>query len=113
DATGVPPEPNAIVAALANALALSEPAGTIDELVANLSRYRSVLVVDSFEHLEPMNGWVRDTLLPALPSQVTIVLAGRQAPDTRWTAHPLWCDAMRCIGLDSLSQLESSRLLDA
>jgi DNA-binding winged helix-turn-helix (wHTH) protein len=113
DATGVPPEPNAIVAALANALDLSEPAGTIDDLVANLSRYRSVLVVDSFEHLEPMNGWVRDTLLPALPSQVTIVLAGRQAPDTRWTAHPLWCDAMRCIGLDSLSQLESSRLLDA
>jgi hypothetical protein len=55
---------------------------------------------------------VRDTLLPALPSQVTIVLAGRQVPDTRWTAHPLWCDAMRCIGLDSLSREEANRLLD-
>lgn len=113
DATGVSPEPNAIMAALVNALGLSEPAGTIEELAAGFSRHRSVLVVDSFEHLEPMSGWVRDTLLPALPSQVTVVLAGRQAPDTRWTAHPLWCDAMRCIGLDSLSQVESSRLLDA
>jgi DNA-binding winged helix-turn-helix (wHTH) protein/Cdc6-like AAA superfamily ATPase len=113
DATGVSPEPNAILAALVNALGLSEPAGTIEELAAGFSRHRSMLVVDSFEHLEPMSGWVRDTLLPALPSQVTVVLAGRQAPDTRWTAHPLWCDAMRCIGLDSLSRAESSRLLDA
>jgi DNA-binding winged helix-turn-helix (wHTH) protein len=113
DATGVSPEPNAILAALSNALGLIEPAGAIEELAAGFSRHRSVLVVDTFEHLEAISGWVRDTLLPALPAQVTVVLAGRQAPDTRWTAHPLWCEAMRCIGLDSLSQLESSRLLDA
>ena len=113
DATGISPEPNAILAALANGLGVSKPAGTIEELAAGFSRHRSVLVVNSFEHLDPMSGWVRDTLLPALPSQATVVLAGRQAPDTRWTAHPLWCDAMRCIGLDSLSQAEASRLLYA
>jgi DNA-binding winged helix-turn-helix (wHTH) protein len=112
DALGVSPEPNAILAALANALGMSEPPGTIEELVAGFSRQRSVLVVDSFEGLEPISGWVRDTLLPALPSQVTVVLAGRQVPDTRWTAHPLWGDAIRCIGLDSLSPAESARLLD-
>ncbi len=113
DATGVSRGPNDILAALANALGFSESTGTIEELVAGFSRHRSVLVVDSFEHLEPMSGWVRDTLLPALPSQVVVVLAGRQAPDTRWTAHPLWCDAIRCVGLDSLSRAESGRLLDA
>jgi DNA-binding winged helix-turn-helix (wHTH) protein len=112
DAAGGSPSPDAFLAALANALRLSEPAATLGELVAGFPRDRSVLVIDSFEHLEPMSGWVRDTLLPALPSQVTIVLAGRQVPDTRWTAHPLWCDAMRCIGLDSLSREESNRLLD-
>lgn len=112
DATGVSPKPNAILAALATALRLTELAGTIEELVVGFSRDRSVLVIDSFENLEPMSSWVRDTLLPALPSQVTVVLAGRQAPDTRWTSHPLWCDGMRCIGLDSLSRAESSRLLD-
>ncbi|MBR1267667.1 AAA family ATPase [Bradyrhizobium sp. AUGA SZCCT0222] len=113
DATGVSPEPNAMLATLSTALGLNEPAGAIEELVAGFSKHRSVLIVDSFEHLEPMSGWVRDTLLPALPSQVTVVLAGRRVPDTRWTAHPLWCDAMHCIGLDSLSQPEASRLLDA
>lgn len=113
DATGVPPEPNALLTALANAVGLCEPAGTVAELTVGFPLHRSVLVIDSFEHLELISGWVRDTLLPALPSQVTVVLAGRQAPDTRWTAHPLWCDAMRRIGLDSLSQAESSRLLDA
>jgi DNA-binding winged helix-turn-helix (wHTH) protein len=112
DAAGGSPSPDAFLAALANALRLSGPAATLGELVAGFPRDRSVLVIDSFEHLEPMSGWVRDTLLPALPSQVTIVLAGRQVPDTRWTAHPLWCDAMRCIGLDSLSREESNRLLD-
>jgi DNA-binding winged helix-turn-helix (wHTH) protein len=112
DATGVAPEPNAILASLSSALGLNEPAGTIEELVAGFSKHRSVLVVDSFEHLESMSGWVRDTLLPALPSQATVVVAGRQAPDTRWTAHPLWCDAMRSIGLDSLSREEADRLLD-
>jgi DNA-binding winged helix-turn-helix (wHTH) protein len=113
DAAGVSHAPDAMLAALANALGLGDPTGTIEELVAGFSRHRSVLVVDSFEHLEPLSGWIRDTLLPALPSQVSVVLAGRQAPDTRWTAHPLWCEAIRCIGLESLSRAESSRLLDA
>lgn len=108
DAAGGSPSPDAFLAALR----LSEPAATLGELVAGFPRDRSVLVIDSFEHLEPISGWVRDTLLPALPSQVTIVLAGRQVPDTRWTGHSLWCDAMRCIGLDSLSREESNRLLD-
>lgn len=112
DAAGVSPEPNAILAALGNAPGLSNPAGTLEELVTSFSRDRSVLVVDSFESLEPISGWVRDTLLPALPSQVAVILAGRLAPDTRWTAHQLWCDAMRSIGLDSLSRVDSARLLE-
>jgi len=113
DAADVSHEPNAILAALSTALGLHEPAGTIEELATGFSKRRSVLVVDSFEHLLPMSGWMRDMLLPALPAQVTIILAGRQAPDTHWTAHPLWSDAIRRIGLDSLSRAESNRLLDA
>jgi hypothetical protein len=112
DAAGVPPTPDDITAALARAVRL-RPESTFEELRAVFSRDRSVLVIDSFECLEPMRDWVRDTLLPALPSQMSVVLAGRQAPDTHWTAHPLWCDAMRSIGLDSLSRAESARLLDA
>jgi len=64
---------------LGNAIGLSNPA--LEELVTGFSRDRSVLVVDSFESLEPISGWVRDTLLPALPSQVAVILAGRLAPE--------------------------------
>jgi hypothetical protein len=92
---------------------LHEPAATVEELAAGFSKRRCALIVDSFEHLDPLSNWVRDALLPALPSRVSVVLAGRQGPDTRWTAHPLWCDAMRSIGLDSLSREEADRLLDA
>ena len=114
DAAGLPPKPDSIVAALASAFGLRGPAGTLEELASGwFSSDRRVVVIDSFEYLEPVSGWVRDTLLPMLPSQATVVLAGRQAPDTHWTAHPLWGEAMRCIGLDSLSPAESARLLDA
>jgi DNA-binding winged helix-turn-helix (wHTH) protein len=113
DAMGVSPDPHAVLAALSTSLRLHEPATTVEDLATAFPKHRSVLIVDSFEHLEPASGWVRDALLPALPSQVSVILAGRQAPDTRWTAHPLWCDAIRSIGLDSLSREEANRLLDA
>ncbi len=114
DASGVPPTPAGIIDALAGAFGLSVPPSTLDELASGwFSSDRSVLVIDSFECLEPVSGWVRDTLLPVLPSQVAVVLAGRHAPDTQWTAHPLWCEAMRSIGLDSLPRAEAAHLLSA
>ena len=114
DAAGIPPRPDALIAAMTNAF---EPDGTVRGLEAfasaRLVSNRNVLVIDSFEHLEPVRGWVRDTLLPSLPSQMSVVLAGRQPPDSRWTAHPLWCTGMHCISLDSLSRTESAHLLTA
>jgi DNA-binding winged helix-turn-helix (wHTH) protein len=114
DAAGIPPKPDALVAAVTTAL---EPEGTARRLEAlasgRLASDRNVLVIDSFEHLEPASTWVRDALLPSLPSQMTVVLAGRQPPASCWTAHPLWCTGMHCIHLDSLSRAESARLLAA
>src|SRR5438552_9037 len=113
DAAGVPPTPAGIINALAGAFGLSVQPSTLNELACCFSSGRRVLVIDSFECLEPVSGWVRDTLLPVLPSQVAVVLAGRHAPDTHWTAHPLWCEAIRSIGLDSLSRAEAAHLLGA
>jgi DNA-binding winged helix-turn-helix (wHTH) protein len=113
DAAGVPPTPAGIIDALAGAFGLRVSPSTLDKLAGWFSTDRSVLVIDSFECLEPVSGWVRDTLLPILPSQVAVVLAGRHAPDTHWTAHPLWCEAMRSIGLDSLPRAEAAHLLSA
>nr|WP_249816757.1 AAA family ATPase [Bradyrhizobium sp. 160] len=114
DAAGIPPRPEALIGAARSAIEPDSKADGIDVLASGrLVSGRNVLVIDSFEHLEPASGWVRDTLLPSLPSQTTVVLAGRQPPDSHWTAHPLWCTAMQCIGLDSLSRTDSAHLLTA
>ncbi|NOJ43602.1 winged helix-turn-helix domain-containing protein [Bradyrhizobium australiense] len=113
DAAGIPPKPDALTAAITGALELDAARGLETLASSRLASKRNILAIDSFEHLEPVSSWVRDTLLPSLPSQVTVVLAGRQPPDSRWTAHPLWCTGMHCISLDSLSRAESARLLEA
>ena len=113
DATGLPPEPAAVVSALSHALGVNGQTGTLEEHAPAWRLLdRTVLVIDSFECLEPLSVWLRDTLLPALPSTVTLVLAGRNAPDTHWTTHPLWNGAMACIALESLSVAESALLLN-
>jgi hypothetical protein len=113
DASGTAPTPTAVVAAIAEDLAIIETTTTLQDICAAMtSSGCRLLLIDSFDAMGETSGWVREKLLPALPAQVRIVIAGRNAPDTHWTAHPLWCEAMRCIQLSSLSREESSRLLE-
>jgi DNA-binding winged helix-turn-helix (wHTH) protein len=114
DASAMAPTPTAIVAAIAEDLALIETTTTLQDIGAAMTHADCrLLLIDSFDALGDTSGWVREKLLPALPAQVRIVLAGRNAPDTLWTTHPLWSGAMRCIQLGSLSPEESSHLLEA
>lgn len=76
-------------------------------------RGRSVLLIDTFEALEPVQGWMRDRWLPSLPAGVSVVLAGRRAPDSRWSAHPLWAGAMRTVALGMLEPTACARLAQA
>jgi len=113
DASAIAPSPTAMVAAIAEDLAIVETTATLQDIGAAMrsSDYR-LLLIDSFDAVGDTSGWVREKLLPALPAQVRIVVAGRNAPDTLWTTHPLWSEAMRCIQLNSLSREESSHLLE-
>jgi len=114
DASAISPTPTAIVTAIAEDLASIETVTTLQDIgVAMKSTDCRLLLIDSFDAVRETSGWVREKLLPALPAQVKIVVAGRNAPDTHWTAHPLWAEAMHCIQLGSLSSDESSRLLEA
>ncbi len=113
DASGVPPQANAVLQALSGALALSAPAPGLDAVIAAWPRRRCVLVIDSIERLEPVAGWLRNALLPALPSQTSVILVGRLAPDTHWVAYPLWGGQMRCVALHPLARADASQLLAA
>jgi hypothetical protein len=112
DASAIAATPMALVAAIAGDLALIETTATVQDIAAAMtSSDCRLLLIDSFDAMGETSGWVREKLLPALPAQVRIVVAGRNAPDTLWTAHPLWSEAMRCILLNSLSGEEASHLL--
>jgi len=113
DASAIAATPMAMVAAIAEDLVLFNTAITLQDISAAMtSSGCRLLLIDSFDAMGETSGWVREKLLPALPAEVRIVAAGRNAPDTLWTAHPLWSDAMRCIQLSSLSREESSHLLE-
>jgi DNA-binding winged helix-turn-helix (wHTH) protein len=108
------PTPQGIVEGIGIALGLTERSITADGVAAAwAARGRCVLLLDTFEALDPVQGWMRDTWLPALPAGVTVVLAGRRAPDSRWSAHPLWVSAMRAVALGMLETSACARLARA
>ena len=49
-----------------------------------------VLVFDSFERLNLLDGWIRNDLTTALPDSVTVVLVGRRGPNVAWRTAPGW-----------------------
>lgn len=72
---------------------------------------RGVLLVDTYELLAPLDAWIRDDLLPGLPPDVVVVLAGRHPPAPGWTADPGWRELVRVLPLAPLPPAESAQLL--
>ncbi|REE96803.1 AAA family ATPase [Thermomonospora umbrina] len=64
---------------------------------------RLVLLIDTYEALAPLDGWVRETLVPSLPEDAVVVLAGRSPPDGGWYSDPAWRDLLRVVRLGELS----------
>ena len=72
-----------------------------------------MLAVDSVDQLLLLDSWWRTDLLPALPSTVTTVLAGRAAPTTAWWTAPSWRGLVRGLPLGPLPDDAASALLAA
>lgn len=47
-----------------------------------------VLLLDTFEDVLAIAPWLRDTLLPALPDEARLVVAGQTVPGADWRADP-------------------------
>lgn len=45
---------------------------------------RPLVVLDSFEHVEALGGYLRRVLLPALPPDAAVLIASRRAPGPEW-----------------------------
>src|SRR3954454_23596501 len=64
----LPPVPDALEAALAPARAAERP----------------LLLIDTYERMTALGGYLRRGLLPSLPDRAVVVIAGREAPDPGW-----------------------------
>jgi hypothetical protein len=108
DGRDVQSTPAGFLTALGAALGLE--VGGVDA-VAGLGR--TVLLIDTYEALAGLDGWLRDELLPRLPGSVLVVAAGRPLPSTAWRSDPGWRDLLRIVSLSSLTTDEATTYLTA
>ncbi|MBW7886328.1 MAG: ATP-binding protein, partial [Caldilineaceae bacterium] len=89
-----------------------EPAAVKAALGSFLTAANGVLLIDTYERLAGLDGWLRGVFLPQLPAASLIVIAGRQVPTT-WREDAAWADLTRIIALGNLPVEESHAYLAA
>lgn len=72
---------------------------------------RQVLLVDSYEAIQSLEGWLRTTVIPELPEDTLVVLAGRKPITAAWRGDPDWQGLVRTLPLRNLSPEESREFL--
>ncbi|MBS2548320.1 ATP-binding protein [Catenulispora sp. NL8] len=87
------------------------PAGFSAEAADAMSVGGVVLLIDTFEHCQGLEPWLRTRFLPQLPFDAVVVIAGRLPPDARWRVDPDWNDALRVISIGGLSPDEARALV--
>jgi hypothetical protein len=70
-----------------------------------------VLLVDGYEHLAPVDGWLRRDLVPSLPADAVVVFAGRDEPAPPWRTEPGWRQVVGVHRLDQLDDADAAELL--
>jgi hypothetical protein len=70
-----------------------------------------VLLVDGYDQLAPIDGWLRDELLPGLRADTVVVLAGRHPPTAPWRTDPGWQHLVAVHRLEPFNPAEGSELL--
>lgn len=82
-----------------------------------------VVLIDTYELIEPFDYWLRETFVGQLPRATAIVIAGRNPLRQQWAESPHWRDRLLSIPLASFSRdvtadylalygIEEKRLVD-
>jgi Transcriptional regulatory protein, C terminal len=89
--------------------ALGTPLATLaDATVALAGDARVLLMIDTHEQLRLLDAWLRQSLVPALPQNARLLLAGRDTPSA-WQRD--LGDLLRTIRLENLSDEDAWTLL--
>lgn len=102
-------------AGFAHALAETLDCESMDIVSGGLEPLRSlaaqvVLCVDHYEVLRLLDTWVRQRLVPALPGNVSLLISGREEPNSAWSRLP--AGTFEMMRPESLNIDESMRLLE-
>ena len=90
----LPPMPDALEAVLAGAWNVEAP----------------LVLIDTYERMMALDGYLRRGLLPSLPARAVVVIAGRGAPDPAWFAGG-WEGVAAELELHALAPDEALALL--
>ena len=71
----------------------------------------TVLLVDGYEQLGAIDGWLRQIFVPSLPAEDVVVLAGREPPAAAWRTDPGWRQVVAIHPLGHLDDADSADLL--
>ncbi|MDB5084636.1 MAG: Bacterio-opsin activator domain protein, partial [Bacilli bacterium] len=78
------------------------------EIVTAMTRKRTLLCIDNYEHLQRIEGWLREVFLPELSATgLIVVLASRQDVAINWQNDLAWGTRVRQMNLSPISQLEA------
>ncbi|MCG3117900.1 MAG: hypothetical protein ALAOOOJD_00012 [bacterium] len=110
DARHLDPSPNSFTLALQLALGSETSLSPLDALAAQSQR--SVIFIDTYEKLNPLDGWLREVFLPQLPENVLLVMAGREALAAGWRIDPGLNPFIRTMPLRNLNPEESRTYLN-
>ena len=109
DGRHIEASPDFFLAALGQALNLPPDANLMAALADR--RERLLLLVDTYEVLTPIDGWLREQFLPSLSGNVLAVLAGRQPPAAPWRTDAGWQTMMRILPLRNLNPSDGRAFL--
>jgi hypothetical protein len=90
----LPPMPDALEAVLAGARDCERP----------------VVLIDTYERMSALDGYLRRGLLPSLPAESVVVIAGRAAPDPGWFSGG-WEGLAEGLELSALPEDDALKLL--
>ena len=72
----------------------------------------SMIMIDAAERLQPVEGWLREDFLPALPAETLVIIAGRRPPDAAWRSDLGWRELLRVMPLRNFSPDQTRALLE-
>lgn len=102
--------PSSFMEALHDKLQL-RPFENVFDALEKLTQHH-VLFIDTYEKLNPIDDWVRQSFLPQLPAHFSTVILGRSAPSLSWNIDPGYKKYMKAIQIRNLSpELSRSFLL--